>query len=75
MRIRTIKPEFFEDERLAALPPHARLLFIAWWMLADCNGVLENRPRLIQVKVFPYETGGKADVSQLLPMLFQQFLF
>ena len=27
-RIRTIKPEFWEDEKLAKLPIHARLLFI-----------------------------------------------
>lgn len=70
MRIRTIKPEFFEDERLALLPPHARLLFIACWMMADRNGVMENRPNLIKARVFPYETGEKSDVSRLLPMLF-----
>jgi hypothetical protein len=70
MRIRTIKPEFFEDERLALLPPHARLLFIACWMMADRNGVLENRPALLKARVFPYEIGEKSDPSRLLPMLF-----
>jgi hypothetical protein len=69
MRIRTIKPEFWEDEGLATLPPHARLLFIATWQLADRNGVLENRPAWIKAKVFPYETGEAVDASRLLPQL------
>lgn len=71
MRIRSIKPEFFEDEELSALPPFARLLFIGTWLMADKNGVFENRPRLIQVKVFPYDSSSAADVSKLLPQLVQ----
>ena len=55
MRIRSIKPEFWEDEVMASLHPHARLLFIATWQLADKNGVLEHRPAWIKAKVFPYE--------------------
>jgi hypothetical protein len=69
MRIRSIKPEFFEDEDLAQLPPHARLLFIGTWMMADRNGVLENRPKLLQVRIFPYESGKPSDVSQMIPLL------
>jgi len=69
MRIRTIKPEFFEDEKLASLPPHARLLFIGLWGLADKNGVLEDRPTWIKAKIFPYEEGDTVDVSRLLPHL------
>jgi hypothetical protein len=68
-RIRTVKPEFFEDENLAKLSPHARLLFIGLFQLADKNGVLENRPAWIQSKVFPYESGEASDVSRLLPGL------
>jgi hypothetical protein len=71
MRIRSIKPEFFEDEELSALPPFARLLFIGTWLMADKNGVLENRPRLIQAKVFPYDSSGSSDVSRLIPQLIQ----
>lgn len=71
MRIRTIKPEFFEDEKLAKYPPHARLLFIGLWCLADKNGVLEDRPEWIRARVFPYEHGETTDVSRLLPVLVQ----
>jgi len=69
MRIRSIKPEFFEDEELAELTPHARLFFIGTWMMADKNGVLENRPKLLQARIFPYESGATADVSRLIPTL------
>jgi hypothetical protein len=71
MRIRSIKPEFFEDEELAGLPPFARLLFIGTWLMADKNGVFENRPRLIQAKVFPYDSSSVSDVSKLIPLLIQ----
>jgi hypothetical protein len=68
-RIRTVKPEFFEDEILAKLPPHDRLLFIGIWLLADKNGILEDRPTWIKAKVFPYENGDTVDVSRMLPRL------
>jgi hypothetical protein len=68
-RIRTIKPEFFEDEALSRLPPHDRLMFIGTWQLADKNGVLEYRPDWIKAKVFPYETGEATDASRVLPRL------
>lgn len=71
MRIRTIKPEFFEDEDLAELSPYARLLFIGTWLLADKNGVFEDRPRLIAAKIFPYSSGETPDVSRLLHELSQ----
>lgn len=68
-RIRTIKPEFFEDEVLSRLSAHDRLMFIGTWMLADKNGVLEYRPDWIKAKVFPYEHGEATDASQVLPRL------
>ena len=68
-RIRTVKPEFFEDEKLASLPAHDRLLFIGMWLLADKNGILEDRPTWIKAKVFPYENGAAVDVAQMLTRL------
>lgn len=70
MRIRSIKPEFWEDEKIAALSPMARLLFIASWQLADRNGVFEHREAWIRAKVFPYENGEAPTVSRLLHELF-----
>lgn len=66
MRIRTIKPEFFKHDELAALPPLARLLFIGLWCIADREGRLEDRPLRIKAEVLPYE---EAPVDPLLNTL------
>lgn len=62
-RIRSIKPEFWHDERLASVSRDARLLFIGMWNLADDFGVLRANPRLLKGQVFPYD---EIDVSPLL---------
>jgi len=64
VRIRTIKPDFFLDERLAGLSFAHRLLFQGLWLIADRDGRLEDRPRRIQASLFPYDH--KLDVSGML---------
>lgn len=54
-RVRIIEPGFFLNERLASLPPHARLLFVGLWQIADREGRLEDRPRRIKAEIFPWE--------------------
>ena len=54
-RIRYLKPGFFCDEDLADCSPWARLLFAGLWTIADREGRLEDRPRRIRAKVFPYD--------------------
>lgn len=66
MRIRTVKPAFFKDEDLADLPPLTRLLFQGLWLMADRDGRLENRPRLIKAEVLPYDD---CDIDQMLEAL------
>lgn len=62
MRIRTIKPGFWENERLAMmLVPCPGLLFQGLWMLADREGRLEDRPERIRIKVFPYHADANVD--------------
>jgi hypothetical protein len=68
-RIRTIKPEFWEDEKLAKLPVHARLLFIGTWNFADDNGVLLANPVLMKSHIFPYEDIGIFTISEWIDML------
>jgi hypothetical protein len=65
-RARLIKPDFFFDEELAELPSDAQLLFVALWMAADREGRLEDKPRVIKAKIFPF---GRGDVPELLKML------
>ena len=68
-RIRTIKPEFWEDEKLAKLPVYARLLFIGTWNFADDNGVLLANPILMKSHIFPYEDIGISTISEWIDML------
>jgi hypothetical protein len=66
MRSRTIKPGFFSNENLGALPPVARILFIALWLIADREGRLEDRPKRIKVESLPFDS---ADTNKLLDLL------
>lgn len=52
-RARNVKPAFFKNEELVELPFEDRLLFIGLWTLADCRGVLEDRPKRIKMEIFP----------------------
>lgn len=59
-RSRNIKPGFFTNEQLVALPFSTRLLFVGLWTLADRDGRLEDRPLKIKMQVFP---GDAVDVE------------
>jgi hypothetical protein len=65
-RARNIKPAFYKNEHLAGKSPHARLLYIGLWCLADCKGRLEDRPMRIKAELFPYEA---VDIEALLAEL------
>jgi hypothetical protein len=54
-RIRYLKPGFFTNEELSALPPLTRLLFAGIWTLSDCKGRLEDRPKRIKAELFAYD--------------------
>lgn len=55
MRTRYLKPGFFENEELAALPAATRLLFAGLWLIADKKGRLRDRPARIKGELFPYD--------------------
>jgi hypothetical protein len=50
-----IKPEFWEDSKIAKLSDKAKLLFIALWNFADDEGYLAYDNDWIRVKCFAYE--------------------
>lgn len=54
-RIRTIKPDFWSDEKIGSLPVQARLLFIGTWSFADDNGVVRGNPSYLKAQLFPYD--------------------
>lgn len=65
-RIRTIKPEFWEDERIAELGFCARLLFIGSWNLADDEGLLRWTPDYIGASLFMYDGMDATRVADLM---------
>src|SRR6185437_7057594 len=54
-RYRTIKPEFWDDVKLAKLSRDVRLLYIGTWNFSDDLGVIQADPLYIKSKVFPYD--------------------
>jgi hypothetical protein len=69
-RIRSIKPEFWDDEDLADLPRDARLLYIGTWNQADEHGRLRGNPKWIKGQVFPYDDDLDVDdIDRLLKLL------
>jgi len=54
-RIRTIKPEFWTDEKVGKLKRDERLLFIGLWNLADDQGVVKANAAYIKGQLFSYD--------------------
>lgn len=53
MRIRTIKPEFWQDEQLSELDAESTLLAIGLLNYADDHGYFNAHPGLVQAGIFP----------------------
>lgn len=70
-RIRTIKPDFWTDEKLTECSLSARLLFIGTWNFADDNGNLDRSSKQIKARVFPLDN---IDCEPLLNELINQHL-
>lgn len=71
-RIRTVKPEFWDDELMGSLSRDARLLFIGTWNFADDEARLRWSPAYLKSKVFPYDDDlGPKEVSILMGELEQ----
>lgn len=54
-RIRTIKPQFWDDVKIARISRDARLLYIAMWTFSDDYGVVIGDSLWLKSKVFPYD--------------------
>lgn len=65
-RIRTIKPDFWTDEKVVELSAFARLLFIGLWNFADDEGRMECSPKRIKMQILPADS---AEVPRLLDEL------
>lgn len=65
-RIRTIKPEFWTDEKLVRMPYEARLLFVGLWNFADDHGVAVYSPDRLKMMIFPADDVNIAELIDLL---------
>lgn len=70
-RIRSVKPEFWDDRKLAKRASRdARLLYIALWNLADEHGRLNGDPQWIKGQAFSYDDDLDADsIAKMLEEL------
>lgn len=71
MRIRQVKPAFWTDAVVAALPAPARLFYIGLWMVADDAGWLRWDPSQIANELYGYESRKRRerDVETYLALL------
>lgn len=68
-RIRTIKPEFWEDEKIAQLSMPCRLFYIGTWNYADDAGVFRANTALLKSKIFPYDDIRTSEIQKYLDAL------
>jgi hypothetical protein len=54
LRIRTLKPEWLDDERIASLSDEARIMSVALILLADDYGCGRAHPMYLASRVWPY---------------------
>lgn len=55
-RIRTLKPEFWTDEKIGDVSMPARLLLIGALNFADDHGGLDRSSKQLKAQIFPYDT-------------------
>ncbi|WP_345562698.1 HNH endonuclease signature motif containing protein [Nonomuraea rosea] len=68
--MRTIKPEFWEDDVVGSLSREARLLFIATWNAADDEGLLRWTAAYLKAQAFIYDDDiGIGEVELLMQEL------
>lgn len=66
-RNRMIKPDFWDDEKLAKISRDARLVYIAMWNFSDDFGVCKGHPAWLMTRIFPYDV-------ELTPVEFESWL-
>lgn len=84
-RNRMLNPDFWFDEEVSNLTPHARLLYMGLWGICDDNyATLPNKPNWIKAQIFPYEEIDASllieeliNIKKLIPFIYEdsQYLF
>jgi hypothetical protein len=66
-RIRSIKPEFWQDQKLSRLPAMTRLVYVCLWSMADDEGRIEADAETVWHFGFPREK--PEDIAKALRVL------
>jgi hypothetical protein len=69
VRIRTVKPEFWQSEGVASVSREIRTLALGLLNLADDEGYFRSHPGVIAGQLFPYDADGFEFVRGSLPEL------
>lgn len=71
MRIRTIRPEFYQSESVGSMTWKTRLIFINLWSYVEDNGVNLDNPRLFRGQCMPYDDSVLDDIEDAFAELEQ----
>jgi hypothetical protein len=61
MRIRAVRPDFWQDDTLGHLADAVRLFYIGLWCVADDAGWLEWKPSQLGASLYPYRTAHRRE--------------
>lgn len=61
MRIRAVRPDFWQDETLGHLSDAVRLFYIGLWCVADDAGWFEWRPGQLGAALYPYRSAHRRE--------------
>jgi hypothetical protein len=73
-RIRSLKPEIWQDEKIGRLSRDARLLFIGLITMADDDGRFRALPAIILGHAFPYDQDAHRRLTSWMDELISQEL-
>ena len=73
-RKRMIDPSFWEDEKIGALSPRARLAFIALWNFAEDSGVGRAQTVYLKNQIFAYDAMSPKEFEAIFKELVDQKL-
>ena len=65
-RIRTVKPEFWQDETIGELSSNARLLFLACLNISDDEGLLKWNAAFLRSQCFIYDDLSISDIESMM---------
>lgn len=68
-RTRSIRPEFWSDERVGSLSLLERLLFIGLWTFADDEGLCRANPLYLRSMIFPYDNTKESEIKSAIENL------